>query len=149
MRRHVPAAIAIAVATLMGAGARSARAESTALTSMAIVADGSWQVTQSPNGATSQPLLSSTNGGSNHWQVNASRVGTDGIEGSVDISSGDGPVLAGGKVSGHIHNGRVWGDITDAAGNLVATFEGVIGRDGIEGTFTGRSDEQGSWSWSR
>ncbi len=80
-------------------------------------------------------------------QVQATRIGTDRLTGRVSVTAGTRALIRDANVNGQINGRRVWGDISDDTGKPLATFEGIVSRTGLQGTFTAATDAQGTWTW--
>ncbi len=139
--------IALCVA-VVGGVVRAAAEQSTAQQERTIAGGGTWAVTSpgaAPSGAA--PLLATDESGSKRLQVQATRIGTDRLTGLVSVTVGTRALIRDANVSGQINGRRVWGDISDDSGKPLATFEGIVSRTGLQGTFTAATDEQGAWTW--
>ncbi|HYD47287.1 MAG TPA: hypothetical protein VEB21_03020 [Terriglobales bacterium] len=88
-------------------------------------------------------------GGAKHsgqrWRLDVQRDAEDRLSGRVQL--GRSPLAAAGNLSGVIAGDSVQGSIADDSGNLIASFEGTIGADGIRGRYTDRTGEVGDWTW--
>jgi hypothetical protein len=79
------------------------------------------------------------------WSVEARVLGDRSISGAVNLTLAERRVA--GRLHGRVEGRRVWGDILDDDGELLATFEGTATSAGIRGTFTAINDDTGEWTW--
>jgi hypothetical protein len=85
-------------------------------------------------------------GAAQRWDIDVSRADDGTLSGAVALDGS--ALMRRGTLHGRIDGQRLSGRIADVAGNHVADFVGVVGRDGVmRGSYQDRTGEVGRWSW--
>lgn len=117
------------------AWARPSVTERAAITARQVRGGGGWRT---DGRAASGPVA--------RWDIDVTHRDDDTLEGSVTLEGSR--LMQRGQLSGVVDGRRVRGNITDAAGNHIASFVGMITPGGgFAGTYQDRTGEVGRWSW--
>jgi hypothetical protein len=85
---------------------------------------------------------------SKRWHANLVRGADNTVAGDIAVEVAGKQVIQHGAVHARAEHGRIFGKILDDQGQQAATFEGVMGADGVvQGKFTARNDETGTFTW--
>lgn len=94
---------------------------------------GGWQ----PDGKVARP--------SQGWSLDVKRSPDGSLTGRVTLS--DSPLMQSGNLKAQILGTLLSGTISDDDGKQVATVQGKLSPSGIDGNYTDRTGETGSWHW--
>jgi hypothetical protein len=134
MRRTVLLGFSASV-LLLGAGhavrATDSYGNSDALPVKQLVGAGKWQ--------------SRRRGDVQSWQIQVKRLDDDSLTGRISIVGS--PLIQQAKIEGQISGTDVDGVIVGDDDVQIATFTGVIAKQGMSGTYTTSDGDSGDWSW--